>query len=253
MPAARETPPWWLPAAWPAPAQVRAGITTRLGGGSRQKYTGFNLALHVGDEPSAVSANRVELRQRLNLPQEPCWLQQIHGNHVVPAAEGPAQPADGSYTTSPGPVCTILVADCVPLLLADFSGHQVAAIHAGWRGIAAGIVDAALAVMHAPPGQVLAWIGPCIGPNRYAVGAEVRSACLQMEPDAAECFQPTVRNHWRADLRRLVRTGLQRHGVGAIHDTDICVYDKPEHFFSHRRDGQTGRMAALIWIDKDQP
>ena len=147
MPAARETPPWWLPAAWPAPAQVRAGITTRLGGGSRQKYTGFNLALHVGDDPSAVSANRVELRQRLNLPQEPCWLQQIHGNHVVPAAAGPAQPADGSYTTSPGPVCTILVADCVPLLLADFSGHQVAAIHAGWRGIAAGIVDAALAVM----------------------------------------------------------------------------------------------------------
>lgn len=249
MPTARDAPLWWLPAHWPAPAQVRAGITTRQGGGSRHRYQGFNLALHVGDDPAVVRENRRALRQGLKLPSEPCWLQQVHGRRVVAATGGPGQPADGSHASGPGPVCTIQVADCVPLLLTDFAGSQVAAIHAGWRGISLGIVAAALSVMRAPPQQVLAWIGPSIGPGRYEVGADVRSACLQMEPEASECFRPTAGDHWLADLRGLVRRGLQRQGVHAIHGEEVCVHEKQDLFFSHRRDGRTGRMAALIWIE----
>ena len=252
MRPAGETPRWWMPADWPAPAQVRAGITTRLGGGSRHPYRGFNLALHVGDDPSAVSANRVELRRGLNLPNDPCWLQQVHGKRVVEAAEGLAQPADGSHASDPGHVCAVLIADCVPLLLADRAGSQVAAIHAGWRGIAAGIIEAALAAMGAHPQHMLAWIGPCIGPDSYAVGADVRSACLQLNPESTDCFAPKGKDRWCADLKQLVRHQLQRQGVRAIHGSDLCVHDNPELFFSHRRDGQTGRMSALIWIDKDQ-
>ena len=252
MRTAREHPIWWRPAHWPAASCVRAGITTRQGGSGLHPYQGFNLALHVGDDPATVSANRAELRQRLDLPGEPCWLQQVHGTHVVAADSVADVVADGSHASAPGQICTVMIADCVPLLLTDIAGGQVAAIHAGWRGVAAGIIDAAIAVMGAPPEQVLAWIGPCIGPDRYEVGAEVRSACLKLHPDAGGCFRPTTPGHWRADLPGLVRRGLHRHGVRAIHGGDICVHDQRDLFFSHRRDGQTGRMAALIWIEKDQ-
>jgi hypothetical protein len=172
---------------------------------------------------------------------------------VVAAADGLAQPADGSHASGPGQVCAILIADCVPLLLTDFAGNQVAAIHAGWRGIVADIVKAALSVMGADPDQVLAWIGPCIGPDRYVVGADVRSACLQLDPESTDCFEPMARERWHADLKQLARRQLQRHGVRAIHGSDLCVHENPDLFFSHRRDGQTGRMAALIWIDQGQP
>jgi hypothetical protein len=241
-----------MPADWPAPAQVRAGITNRVGGSSRHPCQGFNLALHVGDDSSAVAANRAELRRGLKLAHEPCWMQQVHGNRVVAAAEGVTQPADGCHASDPGQVCAVLIADCVPLLLTDPAGSQVAAVHAGWRGIAAGIIGAALAALNARPEQVLAWIGPCIGPARYTVGADVRSACLQLDPETTGCFESRTGDRWSADLKQLCRHQLQRHGVRAIHASDLCVHDHPELFYSHRRDGQTGRMAALIWIDARQ-
>ncbi len=241
-----------MAAEWPAPAQVHAGITTRQGGNSRHPFQGFNLALHVGDDPAAVTANRAELRRGLNLPQEPCWLQQVHGNRVVDAATGPAQAADSCVASSTGQVCAVLVADCVPLLLTDLAGSQVAAIHAGWRGLAAGIIGAALAAMNTRPELVLAWIGPCIGPDSYTVGADVRAACLHLHPEAADCFEPGAPERWRADLKQLARVQLQQHGVRGIHGSDLCVHENPELFYSHRRDGHTGRMAALIWIDTNQ-
>ena len=252
MPSVREFPRWWMPAVWPAPVRVHAGITNRLGGSSRHAFGGFNLALHVGDEPAAVTTNRDELRRGLHLPNEPCWLQQVHGNRVIAATAGPPQSADGSHAAGPGQVCAVLVADCVPLLLTDFAGTRIAALHAGWRGIAAGIVAAGLAALGAQPDRVLAWIGPCIGPQRYRVGAEVRSALLQLDPGSADCLEPAAADHWYANLNQLVKLQLQRHGVHAIHGSDLCVHEHPELFFSHRRDGQTGRMAALIWVDADQ-
>lgn len=251
MPAVQEFPPWWLPARWPAPPLVRAGITTRRGGDSKHPFQGFNLATHVGDDASVVSANRAALRQGLCLPAEPCWLHQVHGSRMVAAAAGPGEAADGSHASGPGRICAVMVADCVPLLLTDSAGRLVAAVHAGWRGIAAGIVGSALAAMGAPADQVLAWIGPCIGPDHYEVGADVRSACLRADPDATECFRPTSQNHWLADLPCLVRRQLRRQGVSTVHGGDICVHEQQDLFFSHRRDGQTGRMAALIWLERD--
>ncbi len=248
-----DIPCWWLAANWPTPARVRAGITTRVGGDSKHPYQGFNLALHVGDNPEAVVRNRSQLRQGLHLPQEPCWLQQVHGKQVIFASDQIGQSADGSITSGPGHVCAVQVADCVPLLLADTAGIQVAAIHAGWRGIAAGIIDAAVSAMSAPAEQLLAWIGPCIGPDRYEVGSEVRAACLQAEPGATRCFESTTPDHWRADLRQLVSTGLRRRGIARIYGNDNCVAENSRLFYSHRRDGRTGRMAALIWIEMDQP
>lgn len=250
MPVPDDTPAWWLPARWPAPACVRAGITTREGGAGSLPFAGFNLGLHVGDAAATVAANRHALRRELLLPVEPRWLEQVHGARIVDAADpGTDCRADGSHTRAPGAVCVVMAADCVPLLLCDVTGTRVAAIHAGWRGIAAGIVGAGLAAMGGGRADLLAWIGPCIGARHYEVGAEVRAACLAMDGGAAACFDESRPGHWRADLPALVRRQLELGGVRRISGGDLCVYSDRERFYSHRRDGRTGRMAALIWVE----
>jgi hypothetical protein len=253
MPDSTPAPPWWLPANWPAPARIHAGITTRTGGVSAGPYAALNLALHVGDDAAAVAENRRIVRDGLALPTDPCWLAQMHGTRIIDAAApGPDRHADGSHATGPGVVCAVLVADCVPVLLCDRAGTEVAAIHAGWRGIAAGVVGAGLAVMRAGPGDVLAWIGPCIDPPRYEVGAEVRDACLTRDPGAGACFVATRPGHWFADLSGLVRRQLAYGGVRHIHGGSPGAHADATRFYSHRRDGRTGRMAALVWIGVDR-
>jgi hypothetical protein len=242
-------PPWWLAADWPASAAVRAGITTRGGGVSAPPYAQFNLADHVGDDADAVHANRARLGRGLGLPSDPFWLRQQHGARVVAAAGADKRPADGCHASLPGQVCAVLVADCVPLLLADAAGTQVAAVHAGWRGIAAGVIDAGIAAMRAPAGRLLAWIGPCIGPANYEVRTDMRDACLGADPGATACFDPAAPGRWRADLPALVRRRLRAHGVTAVYSAGLCTHARGDLFYSHRRDGRTGRMAALIWIN----
>lgn len=241
-------PGWWLAAEWTAPPRVCAGITTRCGGTSAPPRNGLNLADHVGDDPAAVRANRALLVQALRLPSEPFWLRQQHGAHMLAAGAAGDRAADGSHTSTPGQVCAVLVADCVPLLLADVDGNEVAAVHAGWRGIASGVVETGVSALRAGAGRVTAWIGPCIGPAQYEVHDDVRSACLAGDPGADAHFHDAGPGHWRADLPALVRRRLRASGVGAIHESRLCTHARADLFFSHRRDGPTGRMAALIWI-----
>lgn len=230
---------------WPAPKIVRAAVTLRTGGVSRGPYASWNLATHVGDDTDAVACNRQILRQRLDLPSEPVWLKQVHGNRVIRAdAPHPCPPhADGSFTSSPNVVCSVLTADCLPILLTD--GNTVAAIHAGWRGLLAGIIAQALTVpsWQNPP---MAWLGPAIGPEAFEVGAEVRTAYLALDPQLAAAFYPHG-ERYLADIYQLARILLKQHGVSAIYGGGFCTCRDRDRFFSHRRDGVCGRMATLIW------
>lgn len=241
--------PAWLPAGWPAPDHVHAGTTTRAGGYSKPPYDSFNLAAHVGDEAGAVGHNRRQLRQCLNLPAEPTWLQQVHGHHVIAADSADAAPADASWSDRPGVVCAVLTADCLPLLLTDRAGTCVAAVHVGWRGLVAGLVDATVATLPAQPADLLAWLGPAIGPNAFEVGADVRKACLDTLTDADTCFTPGRPGHWQADLPGLAERALRQAGIEACYNSRLCTYSDPARFYSYRRDGTTGRMASLIWMD----
>ena len=235
---------------WPAPDRVRAASTTRAGGNSAGPWATLNLAGHVADERAAVARNRARLRDALELPQEPHWLSQRHGARVVDAgAQTNGAPADGSVTRERGIVCAVLAADCMPVLLCDRGATVVAALHAGWRGIAAGIVEAGVRATGAPPGELLAWLGPAIGPERYEVGPEVRDAILAEDPGASGAFFRAGRaDRWRANLERIVRGRLARCGVVSVHGGIWCTASDPGRFFSHRRDGVTGRMATLIWL-----
>ncbi len=224
---------------WPAPPSIRALTTTREGGVSQGPYASLNLAGHVGDDPRAVAENRARLERALRLPASPCWLRQIHSSRVVEAKEGVE--ADGSFTYRPGIVCAVLTADCLPVLLCD-PGGQVAAVHAGWRGLAAGVLEAALAAFPSPH-RVMAWLGPAIGPAAYEVGEEVKGAF----PEDGEAFHPQG-GRWRADLPRIAQRRLKRAGVRAIYESRACTFES-RRFFSYRRDGITGRMATLIWIE----
>ena len=236
---------------WPAPGRVRAAATTRAGGASRGPWRSLNLADHVADDGEAVARNRVRLRRELELPEEPRWLVQRHGARVTEAGEAPdGPPADGIVARAPGLVCAILAADCMPVLLCDRGATAVAALHAGWRGVAAGIVEAGVCAVGAAPGELMAWLGPAIGPDRFEVGPEVRSAILAGDPGGGGAFRPSGRpGRWRADLEGIVRRRLARCGVGSVHGGGWCTASDPERFFSHRRDGATGRMAALVWLD----
>ena len=239
---------------WPAPVRVRAFSSTRTGGASRGPWRSFNLAGHVADDPEAVCRNRARLRHGLDLPEEPRWLPQRHTDQVVEAdaeaaeAAAAGEPADGMVARAPGLVCAVLTADCVPVLLCDRAGAVVAAVHAGWRGTAAGVVEAGVRATGASPAALLAWLGPAIGPERYEVGAVVRDAALAGDPGAQDAFRPAGPGRWRADLERLVRRRLARAGVGSVHGGGLCTASDPRRFFSHRRDGTTGRMATLVWI-----
>lgn len=234
---------------WPAPAGVRAVVTTRSGGVSRPPFEQLNLALHTGDDPETVMENRRRLGRALGLPGGAAWLEQVHGTTVAEAeAVTPdATQADAVIARRSGIVCAVLTADCLPVCLCDPAGEEVAVAHAGWRGLAAGVLEAAVAAFTRPPEALLAWLGPAIGSAAFEVGPEVRRAFVQRDPGTAPAFSRALGDRWFADLHALARARLQACGVEAVYGITACTYGDPERFFSYRRDGRTGRMATLIW------
>jgi YfiH family protein len=243
----------WIVPDWPAAPQVRAVSTTRHGGFSRGPYASMNPATHVGDDPATVLANRKALQQGLRLPAEPRWLEQVHGTTVLDAAApvvaGEVPVADAAQCSRPGAVCVVLTADCLPVLLCDAAGQRVAALHAGWRGLAAGVIEQTIDAMQQPGETLLAWLGPAIGPDAYQVGDEVRDAFVAHNKRAAAAFQSDLDGRWQADLYQLARQRLAERGVSAIYGGHECSFTDAERFFSYRRDGVTGRMATLIWLE----
>lgn len=241
----------WTEADWPTPPGVRAVQTLRAGGVSLPPYDSLNLGDHCGDTTSAVTENRRRLREQLCLPSEPAWLQQVHGTGVakLPTA-GPQTQADASWTSDAGVVCAVLTADCLPVLLASRDGAVVAAVHAGWRGLAAGVLEAALAALPADPARLQAWLGAAIGPQAFEVGDEVRAAFVDSAPECAAAFRSSRPHHWYADLYALARLRLQRYGVNQIYGGGGCTYTEPQRYYSYRRDQRCGRMAALIWRER---
>ncbi len=235
---------------WPAVAQVKALTAARTGGFSRGPYESFNLADHVGDAAQAVRRNRALLRHALELPSEPLWLKQVHGTTVIDAATAqPGVTADGAYTRKPGVVLAVLTADCLPVFLCDRRGTTVALLHAGWRGLAAGIIEAGVRAMQVAPGDLLAWLGPAIGPDAYEVGGDVRDVCVGKDKAAEEAFQPGKSGRWLADLYLLARHRLSSLGVEDVSGGDCCTARELQRFFSYRRDGTCGRMASLTWLE----
>lgn len=241
----------WIEPDWPAPPSVRAFSTTRAGGASRAPYAGLNLGDHVGDDQATVSANRAHLRQRLGLPGAPHWLRQVHGCAVARTdSDAPGCEADAVMAREAGQVCAVLTADCLPLLLCDRGGTRVAAVHAGWRGLADGVIEAAVARLEAQPGTLLCWLGPAIGPDAFEVGEQVRAVFLQRGGSAAAAaFRPSHRRKWLADIYLLARQRLESVGVTRVFGGGLCTYSDEKRFFSYRRDGVTGRMGSLIWIE----
>lgn len=231
---------------WPAPARVRALQTTRSGGLSAPPYDSLNLGAHVGDDPLHVAANRALLH--VLLPGEPVWLEQVHGTQVVVAERAGSNPtADACISHQADAVCAVMSADCLPLLLCDAAATVVGAVHAGWRGLADGVIEATVRAMGVPPRTLMAWLGPAIGPQAFAVGEEVRGAFLRHDPAAAAAFTPRA-DQYLADLYLLARQRLHALGVQQVYGGAFCTYSDPERFYSYRRDGMTGRMASLIWL-----
>jgi YfiH family protein len=234
---------------WPAPANVRAATTTRRGGVSLAPYASLNLGGHVGDATESVRENRRLVQRALQLPSAPLWLNQVHGQCIVDAADArPGAAADASFSLQEQVVCAVLTADCLPVLFCDRRGTRVAAAHAGWRGLAAGVLEATVAALDTEPGQLLAWLGPAIGPLCFEVGDDVRGAFIERHAGAREAFAVGRDGRWLADLYRLARIRLNAVGVDAIFGGGFCTYTEKERFFSYRRDGVTGRMASLIWL-----
>ena len=237
---------------WPVADQVKAIITTRQGGGGHPPYDSLNLALHVGDEPSVVTQNRALLREACDLPAEPFWLQQVHGCHVADvASDHPDCQADAIYSRMPGQVCAVMTADCLPLLITDRAGSEVCAVHAGWRGLAEGVVESALSHFRAETSELLVWLGPAIGCQAFEVGDDVYRAFVSQCAEDAQAFKPNHRGRWLADIYQLARLRLARLGVGYVGGGDYCTFSQPSLFFSYRRDGVTGRMASLIWLEPE--
>jgi len=234
---------------WPAPGRVHAVFTLRVGGVSAAPYDSFNVGAHVGDAPQAVEDNRRHLRESLRLPDEPVWLEQVHGTDVV-ELESPAgrRQADAAVTHSTGRVCVIQVADCMPVLFAAQDGSAVGAAHAGWRGLAGGVLEATVRALRVPPRELLAWLGPAISQEHFEVGDDVRAAFMVSDSGATEAFVPNTRGRWQCDLYALARRRLAALGVDNVFGGGWCTYADPARFFSFRRDGRCGRMAALIWL-----
>ena len=237
---------------WPAPDRVRAASTTRLGGVSQPPWHSLNLGAHVRDNPQHVTENRARLANELS--PEPAafgWLSQVHGIGLVTLPVDGIPEADASTTTETGQVCAILTADCLPVLLCDRAGTQVAAAHAGWRGLCAGILEQVVASFTAPSAEIIAWLGPAIGPVHFEVGSEVRDAFMEADDRASEAFSTSGARseHFMADIYCLARQRLETAGVSAVYGGDLCTVSDPQRFYSYRRDGQTGRMATLIWLE----
>jgi YfiH family protein len=245
---------------WPAPTNVRSACALRGCGVSVGPYASLNLAAHVGDETRAVVENRRLLSTALTLPAEPLWLTQVHGVTVVDAdvvgrlETGKEAPiGDAAVTREPGRVLTVMVADCLPVLFCKRDGTAVAVAHAGWRGLSAGILEAAVAALGGPVADVLAWLGPAIGPDHFEVGEEVRRAFCDHDARAAAAFTPHANGRWLCDLYRLARQRLESVGLNSIHGEVRSTYAQPDSLFSFRRDGITGRIAALIWMQPGGP
>jgi YfiH family protein len=233
---------------WPVPPGVRALTTTRKGGASRSPWCGFNLGTHVGDDPAAVAANRARLRREL--PADPVWLDQVHGIRCVDAAMSQAgTEADASFTRQRGVVCTVLTADCLPVLLCDDNASVVGIAHAGWRGLAAGVIEAAATALGEPGCRLRAWLGPAIGPQFFEVGNEVRDLLVGQDPGAASAFAAVVDGKWLCNIHGLARRRLNAIGIDRISVSGGCTMGDADNFFSYRRDGVTGRMASLIWLE----
>ncbi|MGI4839200.1 MAG: peptidoglycan editing factor PgeF [Janthinobacterium lividum] len=232
---------------WPAPASVQACVTTRAGGVSAAPYDRLNLGDHVGDAPEAVAINRRRLTEQFDI--QPAWLSQVHG--VVVAEADPARivEADGSWTATPGIACTVMTADCLPALFCDRAGSRVAAAHAGWRGLANGVLEATVEGMAVAPEEILVWLGPAIGPRNFEVGGEVREAFVSRHPHAAEAFVPgAAPGKYLADIYHLARVRLAAAGVTAVYGGGLCTIDDTR-FFSYRRANPTGRFASLVWLN----
>lgn len=235
----------WIAADWPVPDGVIAGCTLRTGGTSRGVYRSFNLGAHVGDAPAAVADNRQRLLAYCGLPSQPAWLTQVHGAQVAIDAPAGAE-ADAMLSSRAGFTCAVLVADCLPVLFSVDDGSAVAAAHAGWRGLAGGVLENTIASFAVAPSGLLAWLGPAISQEAFEVGEEVREAFLLHDSDAAGCFAANARGRWQADLYALARRRLNAAGVERISGGDFCTAGDPARFFSYRRDGQCGRMAAFV-------
>lgn len=242
----------WIFPDWPAPPQVHAAITTRQGPGiSAPPFERFNLGLRSGDMADAVATNRGALQQSLGLPAAPRWLRQVHGINVaelgpLPSPDEPQ--ADAAVSHIPGTVLSILTADCLPVLFCADDGSEIGAAHAGWRGLAGGVLEATLTQLHSPRERLLAWLGPCIGAVSYEVGAEVRAAFVDHDAEAAACFVPTRLEHWLCDLAGLARLRLASAGVTRVYGGGFDTLTDAR-FYSYRREGaRSGRFASLIWL-----
>lgn len=232
---------------WPAPKKIKAFSSTRIGGVSQGVYQGLNLGAHVGDNMNHVERNRHAIAESLNMPSAPIWLNQTHSTRVL-RAESPqldTHDADGICTALTQVVCTVMTADCLPVLITNTSGTQVAAVHAGWRGLAGGIIENALAQIQ---GEALVWLGPAIGPDAFEVGADVIEAFTQVHPQTESAFTLQDNGQWLANMDEITRIRLQSLGVDGIYSSKVCTYQHPQQFYSYRRDGITGRQASFIWI-----
>jgi YfiH family protein len=235
-----------IAADWSAPAGIVAGCSTRNGGVSDGTCRSLNLGDHVGDDPQAVLENRRRLAAAGNLPDEPRWLQQVHGTDLIIEPETGDQ-GDAALSRTAGVVCTVMIADCLPVLICSADGTELAAAHAGWRGLAAGVLENTVAAFDSAPDRLLAWLGPAISQDAFEVGDEVRAAFTGRDSGAAEHFRRNEQGRWQADLFGLARLRLGAAGVRNIAGGGLCTYSEPERFFSYRRDGQCGRMCAYIY------
>ncbi len=257
----------WIKPDWPAPADVKAISTTRVGGSSQAPYDSLNLGTHVGDEQQNVLANRKELKDKLQLPSEPLWLEQVHSTVIANADDAnPQLKADASFSCQQGNVCIVMTADCLPVLMTNKSGTVIAAAHAGWRGLNDGILEATITKMRAAnqdasqnidqnanqskDDDIIAWLGPAIGPEHFEVGEEVRETFVTQHEASEQAFVKGEGNgKWLADIYLLARIRLRAMGVEDIYGGGLCTYKDQERFFSYRREATTGRMASLIWLD----
>ena len=233
---------------WPVPTGVRAWVTDRTGGVSDGAYSSLNLATHVGDDARRVEENRRRLRKSLDLPAEPVWLEQVHGRRILDLDTEPLAAADGAVTSRSGVVCAVMTADCLPVLLCNTLTRRVGVAHAGWRGLLAGVLPAAVTALGGRPADVVAWLGPAIGQDAFEVGGEVRAAYVGRSPSAATHFLANARGRWQADLYGLARDSLASAGVEQVVGGGLCTHRDAARFFSHRREAPCGRMAALVWL-----
>lgn len=236
---------------WPAPTNIRAVATTRQGGVSRAPYATLNLGFHTADDLKNVAANRRRLQARLGLVEAPFWLRQVHGNNVVRAEKisGETPVADAAWSDVPGLACVVLTADCLPVLICDRKGTRVAAVHGGWRSLVANIIEHTIAATGVAPSELMAWLGPAIGPAAFEVGPEVRAMFVERWPETTAAFRAGEGDRWFCDIYSIARTRLRGCGVTQVFGGDFCTVTDQDRFYSYRRDGETGRMASLVWLD----